>query len=85
MTKYLWLVTLDQIAHHPKWNNYHSAVVVAETKNDAKYVLSTGGGTYSPTTWVTPEYVSVKYLGIAGPGLEDVICVSHQENKGESK
>ena len=77
MSKYLWLVTLEQVAGPPSWNPYHAAVVVAETPTEAKCMLPTGRAIGSQVTWCTPEFVQVKYLGVAEPGLEGVICVSH--------
>lgn len=80
--QYLWLVTQDQIT---PWNTYRSAVVVAETEIEAKCVLPTSKMLSGTTTWCVPGYVSVRYLGIAEPGLEGVICVSttNENDKGE--
>ena len=80
MTKYLWLVTQNEVT---AWNTYHSVVVVAETESEARCVLPTSKTLSGPlVTWCSPEFVQVKYLGIAEPGLEGVICISHgKENE----
>lgn len=80
MTKYLWLVTQKEIT---AWSTYVSAVVVAENEADAVRMLPTGRALRGKTYWCTPEYIQVKFLGMATPGLEGVICVSTQEYKGE--
>jgi len=79
MANYLWLVTLDQ---HTVQGTYHSAVVVAESAPEAKCMLPTGRAIGSQVTWCSPDFVSVRCLGIAEPGLESVICVS-TTSKGE--
>ena len=79
MTKYLWLVTQDPVT---AWSTYRSAVVVAETEQEARGILPTSKMLISGAiTWCTPEYVSVHYLGIAEPGLEGVICVNTIDKK----
>ena len=82
MAKYLWLVTQDTIT---PWSTYVSAVVVAETEQGAKGILPTSKMLSGTRTWCAPEYVSVRYLGVAEPGLEGVICVStpSENDKGE--
>ena len=79
MTKYLWLVTQNEIT---AWNTYHSAVVVAPSEYEARCVLPTSKSLSGPTTWCAHDYVSAEYLGIAKPGLEGAICIS-TVSKGE--
>ena len=82
MTKYLWLVTQDAISD---WSIYASAVIVAETEEGAKGILPTSKMLSGSITWCSPEYVSVRYLGVAEPGLEGVICVCtpNENDKGD--
>ena len=76
MSRYLWLIILEQVVDYPDWNPYHTAVVVAEAAVEAKCILPTGRTIGGQAVWCTPEFVQVKYLGVAEPGLEGVICVS---------
>ena len=79
--RYLWLVTQNEIT---AWNTYHSAVVVAPSEYEARCVLPTSKALSGGADWCCPDFVSARYLGIAEPGLESVICVS-TTNKGESE
>ena len=81
MTKYLRLVTQNEIT---AWNIYHSAVVVAPSEYEARCVLPTSKALSIGPDWCCPAFVSARYLGIAEPGLESVICVS-TTSKGESQ
>ena len=82
MSKYLWLVTQEEIT---AWSTYRSAVVVAKTEDEARCILPTSKLLMSGAiTWCTPEfpeYVTVRYLGVAKPGLEGVICVNTIDKK----
>lgn len=56
------------------YDSYDSAVVAAETENDAQQMHPGDGGWY---TWVEPQYVAAQYLGEAVDGTEaGVICSS---------
>ena len=61
------------------YDTYDSAVVAAESEDDARSIHP-GGGPYSADqayTWAAPEYVTAIFIGIASPGTErGVICAS---------
>lgn len=79
MSKYLWLVTQNEVT---AWTTYHSAVVVAASAYEARCVLPTSKSLSGGADWCCPAFVEAKYLGIAETGLERVICVSHtKENE----
>lgn len=63
------------------YDTYDSAVVAAETEEAARLMQPSGYG-WTPDlrcgTWVRPEFVRVKLVGLADPSITEprVICAS---------
>lgn len=65
----LYLISQE---HNTDYDTFDSAVVCAETEDEARLIRPDG---YDPTDtdydcWAAPAYVTVKYLGIADPSIE---------------
>lgn len=75
----LWLISQNE---NNGWDTYDSAVVAAETEEDARKTHPSKSGwptgDYHYGTWVTsPDTVTAEYLGIAKEGTAaGVICAS---------
>jgi len=61
-------------------NTYDSAVVIAESEEEARKI-DPGEGiqpwAFDSPEWVSPENVKVKFLGVAAEGLPVVVCASY--------
>lgn len=74
----LYLISQDV---NNDWDTYDSAVVAAETEEQAR-VMHPGGGTINPnsqfSSWATnPDDVLVEYIGDAASGTKSgIICAS---------
>ena len=72
------LYLISQSAH--SYYVYDSAVVAAESEDDARIIHPNGYGEWSSNDlceWCTPEQVKVQHIGTANPGAErGVICAS---------
>lgn len=63
------------------WDTYDSAIVAAETENDARNIHPSGnnsnfGGICSWSTWCEPEDVNIELIGTAVTGIEGVVLAS---------
>jgi len=56
------------------YGTYDSAVVVANTEAEAQAMSPSVYAGMSG--WCSPQYVKVRYIGIANPGEQGVICAS---------
>lgn len=64
--------------HNQGYDTYDSAVVAAESEEDAKLIRPGGGPRSGYDGWCDPEYVECVYLGEAKEGSESgVICASY--------
>lgn len=53
------------------YDTYDSAVVAAETENDARKINPCAWPPSGPDEcWAMPEHVSAQYIGEAAPGIE---------------
>lgn len=67
------------------YDTYDSAVVVANSEDEARKIHPGGGGYRSDTdsgTWVQPQFVEVEYLGEAREGLDVGIEIVASFNAG---
>lgn len=76
----LWLISQDE---NPDYDTYDSAVVAAETEEEARLTNPDGYGkpvdwARKYSTWASgPEHVKVEYIGEAKEGTKaGVICAS---------
>lgn len=81
----LWFIHQD---HNNGYDTYDSAVVAAETENDARHMdpygdvwndetKVYGDKSYGISCWAAPSYVNARLIGEAVPGTErGVICAS---------
>jgi len=90
MAKYLYLIS--QSANND-YDTYDSAVVVAESKEDAKKIHPSPYGSkkgewwmsedsYDFHDWVTLDKIEVKYIGVANQDLEVGTVVVSSFNAG---
>lgn len=73
MSLNLYLLSQDENETH---DTFDSAVVAAENEEDARRIKVGSIGKYG--SWCLPEFVEVKYIGIAADGIEagERICGS---------
>lgn len=80
----LWLI---KRIDHVGYDEYDSAVVVAETEDAARLIHPTGSaylwngtiwkdGNWSDNVWADPATLKVQEVGIASPGITGVVCAS---------
>lgn len=61
----LWLIKQD---FNSGWDTYDSAVVAAETEDDARRIHPSGNDGDRMGTWCDPEHVSARAIGDATTG-----------------
>lgn len=72
----LWLIEQDE---NNDYDTYDSAVVVAETENDARNINPGGEWGRRYSAWATsPDKVVAHYIGEASPHLAagEIVCAS---------
>lgn len=67
----LWRIWQD---FNNDWDTYDSAVVAAETKEDARRIEVGSVERYG--TWAPSEHVKVEYLGEAKPGTQSGVILA---------
>jgi hypothetical protein len=69
------------------YDTYDSAIVCAKNEDDAKYIHPDRGRIWNQETnnwgpyiwdyaWTSPENVSVKYIGVAGPDITEGVVLA---------
>ena len=67
----LYLLTRRGGMPEHSWDEWISAVVAAETAEDAVTIHPGGGELWSPgEAWVSVDQVEVTLVGVASPGIE---------------